>query len=158
MDSRSPQVALLSIRPEYAEAILSGDKRVEFRRTRFARRVSFVVIYATQPIGKVVGWFEVDGIDACPPEELWDKFRDCAGIGEDAFLQYYAGSETGYAIRVRTAFRLQRSKTLEHVSGTAKPPQSFAYLPKDTAQRVLAYAGIRTSDLRVSLQESTASN
>jgi predicted transcriptional regulator len=64
-----PEVALLSIRPEYAEAILNGTKRVEFRRTRFSRDVSFIVIYATQPVGKVVGWFEVDGIETSTPGE-----------------------------------------------------------------------------------------
>ena len=146
MDSKTGQVALLSIRPEYAEAILAGNKLVEFRRTKFSRSVNFVVIYATQPIGKIVGWFEVDGIDACHPDELWNKFRDCAGIHEEAFLQYYAGTETGYGIRVRTAVRLHRSKSLESVCGTAKPPQSFFYLSDETGQRILEYSGIRVGN------------
>ena len=42
MDSNSSEVALLSIHPRFAEAILTGEKRVEFRRTKFSRDVSHI--------------------------------------------------------------------------------------------------------------------
>ena len=60
MGAQSPErVALLSIRPEYAEAIFAGRKTVEFRRAPLADDVSVVVVYVTQPVGRVIGWFTV---------------------------------------------------------------------------------------------------
>lgn len=139
MAQELPEVALLSIRPEYAEAILDGTKRVEFRRTRFSRDVSFVVIYATQPVGKVVGWFEVEGIESSTPGDLWARFQDCGGISKTQFLDYYTGTETGYAIRVRSAQRLTRAKQLKSASGLDRPPQSFAYLAARKARRLIEH-------------------
>lgn len=53
---------LLSIQPEYAEKILNGTKRFEYRKAVTRNEsVRTVVIYATMPVGKVVGEFEVGG-------------------------------------------------------------------------------------------------
>lgn len=137
MDSNTTEVALLSIRPRFAEAILSGEKQVEFRRTKFSREVSHVVIYATMPVGKIVGWFEVAGIDALHPDDLWGKFQHCGGIDETGFRAYYHGRKTGYAIRVRASRRLKRAKPLTSVCGEIRPPQSFTYLKKAAVRRLL---------------------
>ena len=45
---------LLSIKPEFAEKILNGAKRYEFRKQAFAQPVEAVVLYATKPVGKIV--------------------------------------------------------------------------------------------------------
>lgn len=136
MDSNSAEVALLSIHPRFAEAILNGEKRVEFRRTKFSRDVSHVVIYATLPIGKVIGWFEVAGIETQHPDDLWRKFQGSGGIDEDDFRAYYNGRETGYAIRVRESRRLKRAKPLTAVCKGIRPPQSFTYLNKAAARKL----------------------
>ena len=141
MDSNSAEVAILSIHPRFAEAILNGEKRVEFRRTRFSRDVSHVVIYATQPVGKVIGWFEVAGIEVLHPDDLWKKFRHCGGIDEEDFRTYYDGRETGYAIRVRRSCRLHQPKALTVVSPDTRPPQSFTYLNKTAVRRMLGQGG-----------------
>ncbi len=137
MDSDSAQVALLSIHPRFAEAILNGDKRVEFRRTRFSQRVSHVVIYATLPVAKVIGWFEVAGIESLHPDDLWSKFNHCGGIDEQQFRSYYAGRETGYAIRVQRSQRLKQARSLSTICRRIRPPQSFAYLDKAVASRII---------------------
>lgn len=137
MDSATTEIALLSIHPRFAEAILSGEKRVEFRRTRFSRNVSHVVIYATKPVGKVVGWFEVAGIESRHPDELWGKFQHCGGIAEPDFRAYYSGRSTGHAIRVRKTCRLPKAAPLKAVCRDLRPPQSFAYLRPGSARRLL---------------------
>ena len=54
---------LLSIKPEFAEKILNGTKRFEFRKGIFKNpQISTVVIYATMPLGKVVGQFRIESI------------------------------------------------------------------------------------------------
>lgn len=143
MDSKSPQVALLSIHPRFADAILSGTKQVEFRRRGFGRDVGVVVIYATKPVGKVVGWFEVEGIEHCHPDELWARFEDCGGIGRDEFDEYYRDRSEGVGIRVRTASRLVKPLELSRATDLATPPQCFAYLASKTAKRLLANRAVR---------------
>lgn len=137
MDSKLPQVAILSIHPKFAEAILNGTKLVEFRRRAFGRHVDVVVIYATKPIGKVVGWFEVESIEHSHPEQLWARFEDCGGIGREAFKEYYRNRSEGIAIRIRTVSRLIKAQELSRATELEAPPQSFAYLRSRTAMRLL---------------------
>lgn len=66
---------LLSIKPEYAEQILKGRKKFEYRKSIFKNsKVDTVIIYATMPIGKVIGEFKVGNIISLTSRELW-KFK-----------------------------------------------------------------------------------
>jgi predicted transcriptional regulator len=89
-DSR--KVALLSIRPRFARAILSGEKRVELRRRPIGESVSHVVVYATAPVQKVVGWFEVGAIQEGSPHVLWKAHGHAASVTRDEFRAYYRGA------------------------------------------------------------------
>ena len=54
---------LLSIKPEYAEKIFEGTKKYEFRRSVFKNRnVKTVVVYASSPVQKVIGEFDIEHI------------------------------------------------------------------------------------------------
>ena len=54
---------LLSIKPEFVEKIFAGTKKYEFRKSLFKKSgVKYVVIYASAPIKRVVGEFEIDDI------------------------------------------------------------------------------------------------
>ena len=92
------RIALLSIRPMFAEKIMAGGKRVEFRKTRFREDVSHAVVYATSPVQRVLGYFNVQGIIAASPSEVWARFRAVGGIDQRQFDAYYADSETAVAI------------------------------------------------------------
>ena len=65
--------ALLSIKPEYAEKILKGEKLFEFRKVAFAQEVSKIFIYATSPVCRIVGEFEVGGIIKDSPKETFSS-------------------------------------------------------------------------------------
>lgn len=121
-------VALLSVHPRYAYAILDGVKRVEFRKSEFKRDVSHVVIYATAPIGRVVGVFEVDGIDKQTPEDLWKSYHDVGGIEERSFFDYYSGHLHGVALKVGAVRRLTEPLSLGALRPGMTPPQSYLYL------------------------------
>ena len=128
MAEKSPVVALLSIKPVYANAILDGRKKVEFRKRPFKRPVSHVVIYATAPVQRIVGWFKTGHMDEMPPKILWSKHSKIGGISEDAFHTYYGHSERGVAIHVKQTHRLSSPVLITRISGS-HPPQSFSYLP-----------------------------
>ena len=62
-----PQIVLLSIRPEFAEKILDGRKRFEFRRTIFRdTNVTKAIIYASRPVCRVIGEFEIEEVLSLP--------------------------------------------------------------------------------------------
>ena len=53
---------LLSIKPEYAKAILQGKKQFEFRKTRCKQGINRIIFYASSPQKEVVGEAEIDEI------------------------------------------------------------------------------------------------
>ena len=122
------RVALMSIRPEFADAILSGEKAVEFRKRPVADDVSHVLIYATLPVGALLGWFAVRGQSTMSPKGLWSQFRAVGGISKTRFFEYYAQRELGTGILVDSARRFREPIPLANLGPALRPPQSFQYL------------------------------
>lgn len=131
------RVALMSIHPEYAEAILAGRKTVEFRKRPIGDDVTHVIVYATAPLGAVVGAFTVTGQDTTSPRRLWETFSRAAGITRVNFFQYYAGRRQGTGIRVGDVFVAEEPLPLAESLGVARPPQSYQYVPVETAREAL---------------------
>ncbi len=119
---------LLPIKPEYADKIFSGEKRYEFRRAIFKNReVTHIVVYASSPISKVVGEFEVVRVIHDDVKALWNRTSSVAGISESEFLGYFYNRGEGYAIQIGKTRKYESSLSLEEEYGLS-PPQSFAYL------------------------------
>lgn len=127
MAQSSPVIALLSIKPVYANAILAGRKKVEFRKRPFKRPVSHIVIYATSPVQRVIGWFKTKHTDLMSPSALWRQFSNVGGINESDFYTYYGDAVSGVAIHVHQPKRLTKPLPLGRTSCKAAP-QSYAYL------------------------------
>ena len=121
---------LLSIKPKFALKIFEGDKKFEFRKSIFKRAgITKVIVYASAPISKVIGEFEIADIIYEDLGKLWEETYKYAGIDEDYFYEYFAERERGYAIKIHQA-KLYDNKLCirEHFGLT--PPQSFAYVNK----------------------------
>ena len=119
---------LLSIHPKHAEAILMGRKSYEFRKVLFKQKVGEVVIYATSPVCRVIGTFEVEEIYSAPPEDVWAKVKEVAGVTQELFGAYFSGRELAHAIKVSNPVRFVRPKPLSQYLKSNVPPQSFCYL------------------------------
>jgi predicted transcriptional regulator len=118
---------LMSIHPEYAEAILLGTKRYELRRMRPQFPPGTIVwLYATKPRGAIVGCFESGEIIAGAPWTLWRSLGSDLGIESKAFRAYVAGCERVFAIEIRAA--RPAPSDLPMPAGLI-PPQSYMYLP-----------------------------
>lgn len=126
-DCQDPAVVLMSIKPHWADAIMRGRKRVEFRRARLGRTISHVVVYATSPVQRVVGFFEVEDITEAEPTVLWEMFAAVGAIGEAAFTEYYGGKAEGVAIQVGRVTRLADPVRLVEVVPGAVAPQGYLY-------------------------------
>ncbi len=120
---------LLSIKPEYVDRIFAGEKRFEYRRRLFAdRRVTTVVIYATAPVMRIVGEFEIKGIIEDTPLGLWEQTQDHSGITFAFFDQYFAGREKAFAIKVGRVRRYTQPVEPREALQQFCAPQSFRYL------------------------------
>ena len=120
---------LLSIKPEYANRILDGSKKFEFRKRLFRNGdVHTVVIYATLPVGKVVGEFTIRRVHSERPDKLWRRTSRFSGISKAFFSEYFHGRDVGHAIEVNTAIRYAVPLDLGDVLASGVAPQSYAYV------------------------------
>lgn len=138
-ESRVGRVALMSIHPQYADRILDGTKRVEFRKRPVAADVTHVLVYATAPVSAVVGAFTVHDQHTASPQMLWRQFRQVAGISWSDFRDYYAGRSAGTGIAVGDVMHAPQPLCLRRDVGVQHPPQSFQYLRPDVAAGVLEH-------------------
>lgn len=119
---------LLSIKPEFAELIFEGTKKYEFRKIIFKNPdVKTVVVYASSPIQRVIGEFDIETILSEAPEVLWKETRKHSGISEKFFFDYFSRREIGFAIKVKKTRRYKKPRNLR-ASYNIFPPQSFCYV------------------------------
>lgn len=124
-----PTRVLLSVKPRFAEAILAGTKKFEFRRSLFRNPdVETVVLYASSPVQRVIGEFRIAEILALTPPELWARTHRWSGIDRSYFDEYFREREVGFALKVENPRSYRRPLSLQHHFGIAYPPQSFCYL------------------------------
>ncbi|GAA1955212.1 ASCH domain protein [Nocardioides panacihumi] len=118
----------MSIHPQYAQAIMAGTKKVEFRKRRIADDVTHVIVYATAPVSAVVGVFEVSGQTTTTPTSLWRRFKKVAGISRDGFDAYFEGRDSATGITVGDVTVLDEPLCLQGDLGIGRPPQSYQYV------------------------------
>lgn len=120
---------LLSIKPEFVEKIFSGEKKYEYRKILFKNsKVNKVVIYASSPIKKVVGEFEIGKILHGTKHELWESTREKSGISKEFFDEYFSDKDHAYAIEIKDLIQYSNPKSLQDDLNISHPPQSFIYM------------------------------
>lgn len=119
---------LMSINPIYADKILSGTKKYEYRKVKAKKdKVNIIVIYATYPIMKVVGEVEVKDILEETPEKLWNVTKKYSGVTKQFYDNYFNKSSKAIAYKLGKIEKYDEPKKLEDV-GVKCVPQSFLYL------------------------------
>ncbi len=118
---------LLSIKPEYAKAILDGRKKYEFRKRRCKISVSKIIFYSTAPESKVVGEAKIEDIIEGDPSEIWELTKEAAGIARDKYCEYYHGYNKAVAYKLKNVIAYNPSKDLSDY-GISHVPQSFVYV------------------------------
>jgi len=119
---------LLSIKPQYAMKIFYGEKRFEYRKAIFRNPdVRTVVVYASSPVQRVIGEFEITQVHCDHVGSLWERTQDRAGISEETYLRYFGNRDRGFAIEVGRTTLYEEPKDLKDEFGIV-PPQSFAYV------------------------------
>lgn len=121
---------ILSIKPEFSQKILSGEKLFEFRKRIFSRQdIDTAIIYATKPVGKVVGEFHIQKVISAEPDKLWEITKLESGITRDYYFEYFKNSKLAFALCVDNPVTYDVPMDLKSMYPTIKqPPQSFIYV------------------------------
>lgn len=120
--------AILSVKPEYATKILSGEKLYEYRKTIFRRPVKKVYIYASSPVCMIVGEFQIDHILQDSPKSLWNLTHSASGVSKAFFLRYFKGKSLGYAIRLKEVVSYPSPLSPLKLREDFKAPQNYIYV------------------------------
>lgn len=118
---------ILSIKPQYVEKIISHEKKYEFRKQAFKKEIENIIIYSTAPEKKIVGYFKLDKIIKDTPTNLWENFKENAGIPKKDFFKYFEGKEKGYALKVGELTIWDNYIDTNNLKDF-KPPQLYEYV------------------------------
>lgn len=119
---------LLSIKPEFAFQIFEGKKKFEFRKVIFKNpNVKTIVVYASSPVQRVIGEFDIDVIISSNPSEIWNKTKEYSGISEAYFNAYFEKREIAHAIKIKNT-RMYKQPLHLKKNYNVLPPQSYLYL------------------------------
>lgn len=147
-------VLLLSIRPEYAEKIFDGTKKIELRRVRpRLDQGDLVIVYASSPKKALLGSFEVEHVIEKLVINLWNDVKKEAGINLKDFFNYYEGKSVGFGIRLKNIQNFHPPVELERIRqewSDFRPPQGYRYLTESELEIVKAIA----QDQAVTMPES----
>lgn len=126
---------LFSIKPEYAQRILSGEKKFEFRKRLANNLVDTIVIYSTSPVMKIVGEVKVkEGIEKTP-SALWEQTKKNAGITRKKYREYFKGCKKAFAYELGEVVTYTRGYSLEEID-IRQAPQSFVYITDEQYEKI----------------------
>lgn len=129
---------LMSIKPQYANAIMHGSKKVEFRKQIFDLNVERVYVYASHPVKKLIGYFDVDQVICENPDKLWGDYNKVGCISKKDFVSYFNNCSYGYAIAVKEVHRFTKDYLIAEIFGeNFQVPQSYRYINNIKTIRVL---------------------
>jgi predicted transcriptional regulator len=130
--SMAPRL-LLSLRPEFAEAVLQGKKTVEIRR-RFSPKWEGerIALYSSRPASALVGEATVNEVIFGSPAEVWETYGPQISCTEPEFSTYTQDCQEVWAIGLTDVVRYRDKILLSQVQALVNedliPPQSYCDL------------------------------
>lgn len=143
--------AIISIRPTFAEAILSGKKTVELRRRIPPVEVGARLwIYATRPVAAIVGIAVIDTIFQGTPQAVWETYSDRIAINRGDFDRYFEGAREAIGIRLSKVRRMQpiSIEQLRVWKEGFHPPQVLSRITASEAKRLLQLSSFEEESVR----------
>ncbi len=123
------RAVLLSVKPRFADLIVSGTKQVEFRRVWAQEPVPWIAIYSSTPTQQIIGIVEVESVVLASASSLWGV--NCSlggGLTRTELRSYFAGRARGYAVMLGRVLRPHEPVEPTEVIRGFRAPQSFRYL------------------------------
>jgi predicted transcriptional regulator len=141
--------AIISIHPRHAYAILDGAKTIELRRRIPPLSVGTRLwIYATRPVGAVIGVATVERIVRDDPAQIWLEFGKQSGINQDDFDAYFDGSSVAIGLLLVDVKRSGEQVAIEQLRGLREgfhPPQVMMSISNHEAANLHQMANLGTN-------------
>lgn len=138
------RMVVLSLKPRFAEAVLSGVKTVELRRTVPKIVVpTRALLYATTPVRALLGTCIITSVHAADLAVLWREYGSRSDLRYFEFQQYFDGVDVGAALTLTEPRVFDRQVSLQDLRAKPRgfrPPQSFAYVDTKTGHRFIRMA------------------
>lgn len=123
--------ALLSIKPQFVKEIMAGRKKYEYRKKIFKQDVDSVLIYASMPVGRIVGEFTIGEIISDSPMKIWKETKEYSGISFDDYEKYFNGKQDAYAIQIKNVEVYDKPINPYDKFENFIAPQSYKYVDSD---------------------------
>ncbi len=128
---------VLSIKPEFANKIIRGQKNIEIRR-KFSKKWigAKALIYASSPLKHFVGEAVISEIHQSEPRKIWNTWKNEIGCSWGEYSSYCKGADKIYAILFSDVNRFKCSipeiqvETL--INKEINPPQSYCEVKKES--------------------------
>ncbi len=117
--------AILSIKPQFVDEIEAGRKLFEYRKSIFRQPVERVYIYASSPVGRIIGEFQPADVVFGVPAAVWEETWQFSGITKRFFDEYFMGRSSAYAIVIRNFVKYDIPLDLPQ---GVHAPQNFCYI------------------------------
>lgn len=130
---------VMSIKPEWANKIYSGEKTIEFRKTEpkfhdysfpfMAKNNDVAFIYETKPVGFVTGLCRITiagYIDFSRPLSDFQYELIKCGCCSEEFLRNYSNGKKLVALRIHSLERMAPTE-IKYFTPKERPPQSWCY-------------------------------
>jgi predicted transcriptional regulator len=139
------KAVFLPIKPVYAERLMDGSKRFEFRRRPIGPDVTHIVVYASSPYKRILGIVKVSSVESGSVHSVWNKTKDSAGISKADYLEYFSGTDTAYAIAIDPSetVRFERHISPSEIEHNFVVPQSFKYVNTDFVAALMVCTPVR---------------
>lgn len=135
------RMVVLSLKPRFAEAILTGVKTVELRRTEpKIETPTLALLYAASPMRSLVGTCIVTSVRSADLVDLWHEHGQEANLSYLEFQQYFKGVDAGTALTLAEPRAFNQRVPLQDLRAKRegfRPPQSFAYVDAQTGDRFI---------------------
>lgn len=125
---------LLSIKPEWASAILLGNKRYEYRRVPPAINPPYTnLLYATDTIQSIVGQVHTPRVVSGPVDDVIEETIDETPHTPGDIREYFEGRDEAHAMECKYPTRYDVHETIDRETLSElgmEPSQNFRYVDK----------------------------
>ena len=138
--SNNKKYLFISIKPEFANKIISKEKCIELRKLKpHVKSGDYVIIYASSPVKSVIGFGKIKQIIETSPQEMWEKHSTNLGIDKVRFDNYYENKIKAIGIEIETMKSISpiSLSRLRLIDPNFHPPQVYRYVSNEQICRTI---------------------
>jgi predicted transcriptional regulator len=115
---------------------MSGEKKYELRKRLPNKKIDYILIYSTVPVGKVVGYAKVKEVYIKTVDDMWEMVSFSAGISKEDYMDYFDGKDNACAIELKDIKRFKKPFSVKDINEKFTVPQSFCYINEEDFKRL----------------------